>query len=50
MEGDVEPWLGGGLPPKAAGFRSDFTTRYMDPTEVYARFEQLAGEYRTSPS
>ena len=23
----------------------DFTTRYMDPTEVYARFDQLAAEF-----
>ena len=23
----------------------DFTTHYMDPTEVYARIEQLASEF-----
>ena len=38
-------WLGGGLPPMAAGFLKDFTTHYMDPTEVYARFGTLAAEF-----
>jgi hypothetical protein len=33
-EADVNTWLGGGLPPMAAGFLKDFTTHYMDPTEV----------------
>jgi Zinc carboxypeptidase/Chitobiase/beta-hexosaminidase C-terminal domain len=45
LEGDVEEWLGGGLPPMNSRFISDFTTRYMDPTEVYDRFRQLATEY-----
>jgi hypothetical protein len=45
LEGDVEVWLGGGLPPHAAGYLSDFTTRYMDPTEVRARFVALANEF-----
>ncbi len=44
-EADVNTWLGGGLPPMASGFLKDFTTRYMDPTEVYARFGQLAAEF-----
>jgi hypothetical protein len=44
-EAAVETWLGGGLPPMSSTFQKDFTTRYMDPTEVYARFEQLAGEF-----
>ena len=26
-------------------FLKDFTTRYMDPTEVYARIEALADEF-----
>ena len=26
-------------------YLSDFTTRYMDPTEVYARFDALAAEF-----
>ena len=39
LEGGAgEAWLGGGLPPMNDDFLSDFTTRYMDPTEVYARF------------
>ena len=45
LEGDVAVWLGGGLPPHAAGYLSDFTTRYMDPTEVYQRFVALANEF-----
>ena len=46
-EGAVEEWLAGGLPPKAEGYLSDFTTRYMDPTEVKARFDALADEFPT---
>ena len=45
VEADVNVWLGGGLPPRAGGYLSDFTTRYMDPTEVYGRFEELAAEF-----
>jgi hypothetical protein len=45
LEGDVQVWVGGGLPPHAAGYLSDFTTRYMDPTEVYQRFDELAAEF-----
>ncbi|MGH9027533.1 MAG: M14 family metallopeptidase [Acidimicrobiia bacterium] len=45
LEGDVTVWLGGGLPPHAPGYLSDFTTRYMDPTEVRARFTALAAEF-----
>jgi hypothetical protein len=44
-EADVNVWLGGGLPPMGDGYLKDFTTRYMDPTEVYARFDQLAAEF-----
>jgi Zinc carboxypeptidase/Chitobiase/beta-hexosaminidase C-terminal domain len=44
-EAAVNTWLGGGLPPHSPGFLSDFTTHYMDPTEVYARFDQLAAEF-----
>ena len=45
MEGAVSTWLGGGLPPMAGGFLKDFTTHYMDPTEVFGRFRQLATEF-----
>ena len=38
-------WLGGGLPPMGAGFLKDFTTHYMDPTEVYERLGELAAEF-----
>jgi hypothetical protein len=44
-EADVNTWLGGGLPPMGSNFLKDFTTRYMDPTEVYARAESLADEF-----
>jgi hypothetical protein len=30
----VNTWLGGGLPPTGSRFIRDFTTRYLDPTEV----------------
>jgi Zinc carboxypeptidase/Chitobiase/beta-hexosaminidase C-terminal domain len=42
---DVDTWLGGGLPPMGDRFISDFTTKYMDPTEVYQRFDELAAEF-----
>ena len=45
QEALVQTWLGGGLPPMNETFLSDFTTRYMDPTEVYARFDELAAEF-----
>ncbi len=44
-EGAVSEWVAGGLPPMADGYLKDFTTRYMDPTEVYARFDSLAKEF-----
>ena len=43
--GRREHWLGGGLPPMSNRFIRDFTTRYMDPTEVYGRFDALAAEF-----
>ena len=45
IEAPVQVWLGGGLPPMADGFLKDFTTRYMDPTEIYQRFGELAQEF-----
>jgi hypothetical protein len=44
-EAAVERWLGGGLPPMSSRYLRDFTTRYMDPTEVYQRFEELEREF-----
>jgi hypothetical protein len=44
-EGDVQTWLGGGLPPMSTTFQTGFTDHYMDPTELYARFKALAAEY-----
>jgi hypothetical protein len=44
-EADVNTWLGGGLPPMGSNFLKDFTTHYMDPTEVYGRIQALADEF-----
>ena len=44
-EADVNVWLGGGLPPMGHKRLSDFTTDYMDPSQVYERFEELAAEF-----
>jgi hypothetical protein len=43
-EADVNVWLGGGLPPMG-NFLRDFTTHYMDPTEVYGKLGELAAEF-----
>ena len=32
-------------PPRVAGYRKDFVTKYMDPTESNARLDQLAAQY-----
>ena len=45
VEADVKTWLGGGLPPMSSDFLSNFTTRYLDPTEVYGRFRELVAEF-----
>jgi hypothetical protein len=45
VEADVNPWLGGGLPPMSSNYLSNFTTRYLDPTELYDRFRELAAEF-----
>ena len=45
VEADVNTWLGGGLPPMSSNFLSNFTTRYLDPTELYGRFRELAAEF-----
>jgi hypothetical protein len=44
-EADVDPWLETTLPPHADDFLTGLHNRYMDPTEVYERFEQLAEEF-----
>ena len=44
-EAPVNTWLGGGLPPMNEDFIRDFTTSYMDPTEIYAAFEDLEDEF-----
>src|ERR671923_1229308 len=45
VEADVNVWLGGGLPPMSSNYLSNFTTRYLDPTELYGRFRELAEEF-----
>ena len=45
VEADVNVWIGGGLPPMTPGFLKNFTSRYLDPTEVYARFRELQAEF-----
>src|SRR4029453_19155203 len=45
VEADVNTWLGGGLPPMSSNYLSNFTTRTLDPTELYGRFRELAAEF-----
>jgi hypothetical protein len=45
-EGTPKEWLGVGLPPHADGYQTGFHNRYMDPSEVKARFTLLAAEFR----
>ena len=45
IEAEVNTWLGGGLPPMNERYIRDFTTRYMDPSEIYERFDELAAEF-----
>ena len=44
-EADVTQWLGKQLPPHVPGFQKGFFDHYMDPTEVYARFDELAAQF-----
>lgn len=44
-EAQVNDWVAGSLPPLADGYLMDFTTRYMDPTEVHERINSLAAEF-----
>ena len=41
----VSEWLGQGLPPHVAGFRTQFFTKYQDPTETRADLDALALAY-----
>ena len=41
----VTEWLGQGLPPHVAGFRTQFFTKYQDPTETRANLDALAAQY-----
>ena len=38
-------WTGKALPPRVAGFQKDFITKYMDPTETYARMDSLTAQF-----
>jgi hypothetical protein len=44
-EAPVTQWLGKQLPPHVPGFLTAFFDRYMDPTEVYGRFDHLAAQF-----
>jgi hypothetical protein len=41
----VTEWLGSSLPAHAEGYLTDFHTKYMDPSEVYAQLDQLTSEF-----
>jgi hypothetical protein len=41
----VTEWTKAALPPRVADFQKDFITKYMDPTESYARLDGLAAQY-----
>ena len=41
----VSEWLGQDLPPHVAGFRTEFFTKYQDPTETRADLDALAAQY-----
>ena len=41
----VTEWAGKALPPRVAAFQKDFITKYMDPTEIYARMDSLATQF-----
>ena len=38
-------WAGSALPPRVANFQKDFITKYLDPTETYARMDQLTAQF-----
>ena len=41
----ITEWLGQNLPPHVAGFRTQFFTKYQDPTETRADLDALAAQY-----
>jgi zinc carboxypeptidase/chitobiase/beta-hexosaminidase-like protein len=44
-EAAVTPWIGKSLPPHVPSFQKHFFDHYMDPTEVYNRFDSLAAQF-----
>ena len=44
-EAPITVWLGKQLPPHVPTFQKGFFSRYMDPTEVYGRFDALATDF-----
>ena len=38
-------WTAKALPPRVAAFQKDFITKYMDPTEIYGRMDQLTQQF-----
>ena len=41
----VTEWAGSQLPARVTNFQKDFITKYMDPTEIYGRIDQIAQQY-----
>jgi hypothetical protein len=41
----VVEWAGKSMPPRVAGFQKDFITKYLDPTQIYARMDALVSEF-----
>ena len=41
----VSEWLGNNLPPHVAGFKTQFFTKYQDPTETRADLDALAARF-----
>ncbi len=41
----VTEWLGNSLPPHVAGFKTQFFTKYQDPTETRADLDALAARF-----
>ena len=44
-EAPITTWLGRTLPPHVPTFQTGFFDHYMDPTEVYTRFDQLEAQF-----
>src|SRR3954447_19299044 len=41
----VTEWANATLPPRITAYQKDFITKYMDPTEINTRMDQLTAQY-----